>query len=166
MGWAQLLPAIIGLLGGSLFSGSKDGTAPVTADQAEMNSLMKQLLKGQFEDYNSGAPLRSHIQSVADWLLPKRSRITFGPGDGENIATRPGTSQGGTGTDTPKGPIQPKDPPPTLGDPPPDTRFTPAGAFGGGDPTDRTSALSMTPPTSVDPMTMQNLAQYLAKYKG
>jgi hypothetical protein len=146
MGWGQVIAAIIGLMGGSFLNRGSGTAAPLTADEVEMQSLMKQLLAGQLGEYNSGKPLREHIQSTADWLLPKRSRIKYAPGsgDGENYDTRP-TPQSEPGRVT-------ADATPDMPALPSPGRFQP------------TATATAPPPTGVDPGAMQHLAQYLAKY--
>lgn len=157
MGWAQILPAIIGLLGGSLLGGGGSTPATPTASQTEMQDLMATLLRGQVGEYNYGAPLRQHITQAADWLLPRKDMMhgqspeyDVGPirnGDGPNNTIHPGPSH-----DTPvpePDPLKPNPGGPT-------------------EPLDQSAAsqTSPAPPTAPSASGVDFLAKYLTKFAG
>ncbi len=126
MGWEQILPAIIGLLGGSLFGGNGTTAATPTADQTAMQSLMKQMLEAQFGEYNYNSGLRKHISDTASWLLPRSSRMTD-----ENGHYPDGTMPPPPTATVPGGPHSPDDPTTKIH---PTPVPTPTGGPGPGDP--------------------------------
>lgn len=172
MGWAQIIAAMMGLGGGLLMGGGgAGGSQDLTPDQRAQQKLMTQLLDGQTKDYQYGSGLRQHINDTADWLLPKRSLIPYA------------TSLSGSGATPPLVPLPDKGGPDGNGrTPPPGTPPTgiavprpPGQEPGTSTPSDpgRTTKETVLggladmgggPPTSINPETMQYMAQYLSKF--
>jgi len=159
--WGPILAAWIG---GQFGGGGGDERHLPTADEAEMQSLITNMLKTQFEEYNQGYPLRSRITDTAQALMPKLD-ILGGNGIG---GVDPDPNHGGViGRRIPGQPPGPNTPIPEPGPrtPPeiiiPSTPKTPR-------MNDMASSASMSSPSSAaaDPQLWQHLSQYLTRYGG